>query len=138
MNAISETEHARLAQWFLCEPLKRMGVLGFPASGQRTWPPCHPARQGTDSRLCGDLSLACGGNHADESIQTGFMVQGNDWVCFPALPRAKGLLKNKSRVKKQSSNIMTLGFLVLCLLKMSGFGCKQRHRVVFQFPNPMD
>ena len=55
-----------------------------------------------------------------------------------ALLTAKGSLKNKSRVKKQSSNIMTLGFLVLCLLKMRGFGCKQRHRVVFQFPNPMD
>jgi len=62
----------------------------------------------------------------------------NWFSSFSALKRAKGSLKNKSRVKKRSSNIMTLGFLVLCLFKMRGFGCKQRHRVVFQFPNPTD
>jgi len=35
MNAISETEPARLAQWFLSEPLKRMGgsVSLPPANG---------------------------------------------------------------------------------------------------------
>ena len=70
MKLISETEHARLAQWFAREPLKRMGVLGFPASGQRTWPPCNPASQGTDSRLCGALTPACGGKHADEITLT--------------------------------------------------------------------
>ena len=91
MNAISETEHARLAQWFLCEPLKRMGVLGFPASGQRTWPPCHPARQGTDSRLCGAKTPACGGKHADEISSIGTDIGGNAPVNDPALPRAKGL-----------------------------------------------
>ena len=52
MKLISETEHARLAQWTF-GPFQRMGVLGFPASGQRTWPFCNPAMQGTDSRLCG-------------------------------------------------------------------------------------
>ncbi len=66
MNAISETEHARLAQRFANEPFQRMGVLGFPASGQRTWPACHPAHQGTDSRLCGAKTPACGGKHVNE------------------------------------------------------------------------
>ena len=86
----SETEPARLAQGFPREPLKRMGGLVSlpPANGLGLL--VTLLAQGTDSRLCGDLSLACGGNHADESIQTGFMVQGNDWVCFPALPRVKG------------------------------------------------
>ena len=35
MKTISETEHARLAQWSSDGPFKRMGVLGFlpPANG---------------------------------------------------------------------------------------------------------
>ncbi len=66
MNAISETEHARLAQRFANEPFQRMGVLGFPASGQRTWPACTPETQGTDSRLCGAITPACGGKHVHE------------------------------------------------------------------------
>jgi hypothetical protein len=65
MKLISETEHARLAQW-TAGPFQRMGVLGFPASGQRTWPFCNPATQGTDSRLCGALTPACGGKHVHE------------------------------------------------------------------------
>lgn len=65
MKLISETEHVRLAQWF-AEPFQRMGVLGFPASGQRTWPFCNPATQGTDSRLCGAHTPACGGKHVHE------------------------------------------------------------------------
>jgi len=68
MKLISETEHARLAQGFTDEPFQRMGVLGFPASGQRTWPPCNPASQGTDSRLCGASTPACGGKHVPEFI----------------------------------------------------------------------
>ena len=67
MKTISETEHARLAQW-TSGPFQRMGVLGFPASGQRTWPSCNPASQGTDSRLCGVFTPACGGKHADEIL----------------------------------------------------------------------
>lgn len=90
MKLISETEHARLAQWFAREPFQRMGVLGFPASGQRTWPSCPPVTQGTDSRLCGAISPACGGKHADENTPTEIMVQGNARVSDPALPRAKG------------------------------------------------
>jgi hypothetical protein len=65
MKLISETEHARLAQWTY-GPFQRMGVLGFPASGQRTWPFCNPATQGTDSRLCGAHTPACGGKHVLE------------------------------------------------------------------------
>jgi hypothetical protein len=91
MNAISETEHARLAQWFINEPSERMGVLGFPASGQRTWPACNPSTQGTDSRLCGAKTPACGGKHADEITSTGIEMKGNALVNDPALPRAKGL-----------------------------------------------
>jgi hypothetical protein len=98
MNAISETEHARLAQWFHCEPLQRMGVLGFPASGQRTWPACNPASQGTDSRLCGAKTLACGGKHADEITLTCTPFQGNLLVCEPVLPRAKGSLSAAPRL----------------------------------------
>ena len=67
MKLISETEHARLAQW-TAGPFQRMGVLGFPASGQRTWPFCNPCFKGTDSRLCGALTPACGGKHVDEFI----------------------------------------------------------------------
>src|SRR5271154_2522171 len=91
MNAISETEHARLAQWFACEPLKRMGVLGFPASGQRTRPACNPASQGTDSRMCGAQTLACGGKHVHELTLITITIQGNSLVCDPALPRAEWL-----------------------------------------------
>ena len=75
MNAISETEPARLAQRFASEPLKRMGGLGFPASGQRTWPACNPASQGTDSRLCGAKTPACGGKHADEITPTQLLLK---------------------------------------------------------------
>jgi len=53
IHAISETEPARLAQWFLREPLKRMG-------GSVSLPPANGLGllvtlpwQGTDSRLCG-------------------------------------------------------------------------------------
>jgi hypothetical protein len=70
MKTISETEHVRLAQWFINEPFQRMGVLGFPASGQRTWPFCPPGFKGTDSRLCGALSPACGGKHVHELTLT--------------------------------------------------------------------
>jgi hypothetical protein len=69
MKLISETEHARLAQW-TDGPFQRMGVLGFPASGQRTWPFCNPARQGTDSRLCGAQTPVCGGKHVHEIMLT--------------------------------------------------------------------
>jgi hypothetical protein len=71
MKLISETEHARLAQW-TSGPFQRMGVLGFPASGQRTWPFCNPCFKGTDSRLCGAQALACGGKHVLKFIVTGF------------------------------------------------------------------
>ena len=78
MKLISETEHARLAQW-TAGPFQRMGVLGFPASGQRTWPFCNPDCQGTDSRLCGALTPACGGKHVYEFIVTGFALKGMLW-----------------------------------------------------------
>lgn len=78
MKLISETEHARLAQWTY-GPFQRMGVLGFPASGQRTWPFCNPAWQGTDSRLCGALTPACGGKHVLEFSATGFGRKGRRW-----------------------------------------------------------
>lgn len=78
MKLISETEHARLAQWTF-GPFQRMGVLGFPASGQRTWPPCNPARQGTDSRLCGALTPACGGKHVYEFIVTRGSLKAMLW-----------------------------------------------------------
>ena len=48
--------------------------------------------QGTDSRLCGANSPACGGKHADESRTIGIEVKGNLQVSDPALPRAKGSL----------------------------------------------
>ena len=66
MKTISETEHVRLAQGFTFEPFQRMGVPGFPASGLRTGPFCTPASQGTDSRLCGAYTPACGGKHVHE------------------------------------------------------------------------
>jgi len=102
MNAISETEHVRLAQRFACEPLKRMGVLGFPASGQRTWPACNPASQGTDSRLCGAKTPACGGKHADEITLRGIDLKGNALVSDPVLPRAKGSLSSAPRLADTS------------------------------------
>jgi hypothetical protein len=80
MKTISETEHARLAQWFLCEPLERMGVLGFPASGQRTWPFCPPCFKGTDSRLCEVQTSARGGKHVHEFIVNGFGLKEMLWI----------------------------------------------------------
>ncbi len=79
MKLISETEHARLAQWFAREPFQRMGVLGFPASGQRTGPSCTPGFQGTDSRLCGAKSPACGGKHVHEFIVIAWGLKGRLW-----------------------------------------------------------
>ena len=78
MKTISETEHARLAQWSSAGPFKRMGVLGFPASGQRTWPSCPPLIKGTDSRLCGALTPACGGKHVFESVNQAVNCQGEN------------------------------------------------------------
>jgi len=77
MKLISETEHARLAQWTF-GPFQRMGVLGFPASGQRTGPFCNPSMKETDSRLCGALTPACGGKHVDEFIVIGVLT-GKFW-----------------------------------------------------------
>jgi hypothetical protein len=47
MKLISETERYSIGS-VVCGPFQRMGALGFPASGQRTWPFCNPATQGTD------------------------------------------------------------------------------------------
>ena len=91
-NMISETEPARLAQWFHSEPLKRMGgsVSLPPANGLGLLVPLP--WQGTDSRLCGAYSPACGGKHADENTHKGIEIRGNVLVSDPALPRAKGSL----------------------------------------------
>lgn len=78
MKLISETEHARLAQWTE-GPFQRMGVLGFPASGQRTWPFCNPSTKGTDSRLCGALTPACGGKHVHEFSVRATLFKGRLW-----------------------------------------------------------
>jgi hypothetical protein len=48
--------------------------------------------QGTDSRLCGALTPACGGKHADEITGMGIDVRGSGLVSDPVLPRAKGSL----------------------------------------------
>src|ERR1019366_7484232 len=88
----SETEPARLAQGFPREPLKRMGGLVSlpPANGLGLLVPLP--WQGTDSRLCGALSPACGGKHADEITRIRLEVKGNTLVSDPALPRANGSL----------------------------------------------
>ena len=88
MKVILETEHARLAQRFINEPLERMGVLGFPASGQRTWPFCNPASQGTDSRLCEVQTSARGGKHVNENAFTPMTIPRNIPETKPATPRA--------------------------------------------------
>jgi len=49
-------------------------------------------KQGTDSRLCGAISPACGGKHADENIRPGMTVHGSALVSDPALPRANSSL----------------------------------------------
>ncbi len=79
-----------MAQRFACEPLKRMGGLVSlpPANGLGLLVPLP--RQGSDSRLCGAESPACGGKHADEIGRFGFEVIGIARVSDPALPRAKG------------------------------------------------
>jgi len=89
---ISETEPARLAQWFLSEPLKRMGgsVSLPPANGLGLLVPLP--KQGTDSRLCGAHTLACGGKHADEITATGIDLEGCARDSDPVRPRAKGSL----------------------------------------------
>jgi hypothetical protein len=91
INAISETEPARLAQWFAREPLKRMGGLVSlpPANGLGLLVPLP--WQGTDSRLCGAKTPACGGKHADEISSIGIELKGNALVSDPALPRAQWL-----------------------------------------------
>ena len=97
MNEISETEPARLAQWFLWEPLKRMGGLVSlpPANGLGLLVPLP--WQGSDSRLCGAKSPACGGKHADEITSIG-IVQRERPVSDPVLPRAKGSLSAAPRL----------------------------------------
>ena len=48
MNTISETEHTRLAQWFLIEPSERMGCLVSLPPANGLWPSRPPASQGSD------------------------------------------------------------------------------------------
>src|SRR5450631_2080065 len=89
---LSETEPARLAQGFPREPLKRMGGLVSlpPANGLGLLVPLPT--QGSDSRLCGAKSPACGGKHATKSTRLGLEVQGHVRNSDPALPRANGSL----------------------------------------------
>jgi hypothetical protein len=102
VNAISETEPARLAQGFLCEPLKRMGGLVSlpPANGLGLLVPLP--WQGTDSRLCGANAPACGGKHADEWSSIGIEIKGNVLVTDPALPRAEWLAVGSACFSRRS------------------------------------
>jgi len=98
MNVLSETEPARLAQRFAREPLKRMGGLVSLPSANGLGLLVTLPRQGTDSRLCGAKTPACGGKHADESTFTRTPVQGKPLVCAPVWPRAKGSLSATPRL----------------------------------------
>jgi hypothetical protein len=103
VNAISETEPARLAQWFLCEPLKRMsGLVSLPpANGLGLLVPLP--WQGTDSRLCGAKTPACGGKHADDIASIGIEIKGNVLVSHPALPRAEWLAVGSACFSRRST-----------------------------------
>ena len=104
MKLISETERCSIGS-VVCGPFQRMGALGFPASGQRTWPSCTPAWQGTDSSLCGAYTPACGGKHVHEIIliqaQTGktlwnFVRRRRELIgSSPASPRFNSQTKLK-------------------------------------------
>ena len=98
MNVISETEPARLAQRCACAPFKRMGGLVSLPSANGLGLLVTLPRQGTDSRLCGAKTPACGGKHADEIRFNRTPLQECLPVCEPVWPRAKDSLSATPRL----------------------------------------
>jgi hypothetical protein len=79
MNAISETEPARLAQWFLREPLKRMGgsVSLPPANGLGLLVPLLRRERIAD---CAELNLQhAAGNTRTKSHPVELKLKETSW-----------------------------------------------------------
>ena len=80
MNAISETEPARLAQWFLSEPLKRMGgsVSLPPANGLGLLVPLPFGWERIAD--CAELNLLhAAGNTRKKSHALELKLKGTSW-----------------------------------------------------------